>query len=58
METHKIRTFHLIAEEVAAIKHLKYLTLFGLGEGGGLLMPAPTLNSSQFQTIYDNPFIS
>ena len=35
METHKIRTFHLIAEEVAAIKHLKYLTLFGLGEGGG-----------------------
>ena len=27
-----------------------FLNLFGLG-GGGLLMPAPTLNSSQFQTI-------
>ena len=25
--------------------------------GGGALMPSPTLNSSQFQTIYNNPFI-
>ena len=27
------------------------LTLFRLGGGGGGLMPAPTLNSSQFQII-------
>ena len=27
------------------------LTLFRLGGGGGLLMPAPNLISSQFQTI-------
>ena len=33
------------------------LTLFSLG-GRGLLMPAPTLISSQFQTISDNPSIS
>ena len=36
------------------------LTLFLLGDGGGggLLMPAATLNSWQFQTISDNPSIS
>ena len=28
------------------------------GGGGGLLMPAPSLNSSQFQEIYDNASIS
>ena len=28
------------------------------GEREGLLMPSPTLNSSHFQTIYDNPSIS
>ena len=30
----------------------KLIVCFKNEEGGGLLMPAPTLNSSQFQTIW------
>ena len=42
---------------VTVNKAIHELTLFRLG-GGGLLMPAPTLISSQFLTIKNNPSIS
>ena len=40
------------------IRRQMSLTLLRLGGGGGLLMSAPNLISSQFQTILDNPSIS